>query len=61
MDCLLQVYLYTTGYQTVPYENLQSEIFEHLIAILNEFGLKVFQNPTGYDVIASYSTIVKTD
>ena len=29
------------------------QIFEHLIAIMNEFDLKVFQHPTGYDVISS--------
>lgn len=57
----LQVYLFSTGYQMVPYENLQSEIFEHLIAILNEFGLKLFQNPTGYDVIASNSVNFKNE
>lgn len=49
----LQVYFFTTGYQMVPFENLQSEIFEHLIAVLHEFGLSLFQNPTGYDVFAS--------
>lgn len=52
----LQVYLFSRGYQTVPYENLQSEIFEHMIAVLNEFGLKLFQHPTGYDVLASNVT-----
>lgn len=57
----LQVYLFSTGYQTVPYENLQSEIFEHLIAILNEFGLKLFQHPTGYDVVASNIISSKTE
>jgi miniconductance mechanosensitive channel len=31
----------------VPFENLQSEIIEHLLAVLNEFELKVFQQPTG--------------
>jgi len=39
---LFMNYLFTTGYQMVPYENLQP--------ILNEFGLKLFQNPTGYDI-----------
>ena len=43
----LQVYVFTKDNQIVPYENLQSEIFEHLLAIMNEFGLKVFQQPTG--------------
>lgn len=57
----LQVYLFTSGFQMIPYENLQSEIFEHLIAILNEFGLKLFQNPTGYDVVASNNTNTKTE
>lgn len=47
----LQIYLFTTGYQMVPYENLQSEIFEHLIAMLNEFGLKVYQNSAGLIVL----------
>jgi miniconductance mechanosensitive channel len=47
----LQVYLFTKNNQFTPYENIQSEIFEHLLAILNQFGLKVFQQPTGEDLI----------
>jgi len=46
----LQVYVFTRNNQFVPYENIQSQIFEHLIAIMNEFGLKVFQQPTGDDL-----------
>jgi miniconductance mechanosensitive channel len=46
----LQIYLFTKNNQFVPYENLQSEIVEHLLAIMNEFGLKVFQQPTGDDL-----------
>jgi miniconductance mechanosensitive channel len=34
----------------VKYENLQSEIIEHLLAIMKEFGLKVFQQPAGEDL-----------
>jgi miniconductance mechanosensitive channel len=48
----LQVYLFTKNFQLIPYENLQSEIFEHLLAIMNEFGLKVFQHPTGDDLLS---------
>jgi miniconductance mechanosensitive channel len=47
----LQVYLFTRNNTFAPYENIQSEIFEHLIAIMNEFGLKVFQQPTGDDLL----------
>lgn len=43
----LQLYLFTKNNQFTPFENMQSGIFEHLLAILNEFGLKVFQQPSG--------------
>jgi miniconductance mechanosensitive channel len=46
----LQLYLFTKNNQFVPYENIQSEIIEHLLAIMSEFGLKAFQQPTGDDL-----------
>jgi miniconductance mechanosensitive channel len=46
----LQLNLFTKETQFIPYENLQSEIVEHLFAIMNEFGLKVFQQPAGDDL-----------
>jgi len=46
----LQLYLFAKNTQFVTYENLQSELVEHLLAIMNEFGLKVFQQPTGEDM-----------
>jgi miniconductance mechanosensitive channel len=48
----LQIYAFTVTNQFASYENVQSEIFEHLIAILNEFGLKIYQTPTGDDLLA---------
>lgn len=32
-----------------PYEKFQSDLIDHILAILPEFGLKVFQRPTGED------------
>jgi len=46
----LEINLFIKNTQFVPYENFQSKIFEHLLAIINEFGLKVFQQPTGDDL-----------
>ena len=46
----LQIYLYTKNNQFVPFEHFQSEILEHLFAIMGEFGLKGFQQPTGEDM-----------
>lgn len=46
----LQLNMFTNINQFVPYENVQSEVFEHLMAIMSEFDLKVFQQPTGDDL-----------
>jgi len=46
----LQLYMFAKNNQFVPYENVQSEILEHLLSIMKEFGLKVFQQPTGDDL-----------
>ncbi len=48
----LQIYAFTQNNQMNPYENIQSEIFEHLLAIMSLFGLRVFQQPTGDDLLA---------
>jgi len=31
------------------YENIQANIFDHILAVLPEFDLRVFQNPSGRD------------
>jgi len=48
----LQVYAFCSKTDLVSYENVQSEIFERLLAMLNEFDLKVYQQPTGDDVLS---------
>jgi len=48
----LQVYVFTKNNKMIPYENIQSDIFEHILSIMGEFGLKVFQQPTGEDLIS---------
>jgi miniconductance mechanosensitive channel len=48
----LQVYVFTKNYQMIPYENIQSEIFEHILAIIGEFDLRVYQQPTGDDLLS---------
>lgn len=41
----LEVYVFTTDTDWSVYEYIQSSIFEHLLAIIPEFGLRVFQYP----------------
>ncbi len=45
----LQIYCFTSTTAWGDYEGVQSDIFDHLLAILPEFGLRVFQNPSGAD------------
>jgi miniconductance mechanosensitive channel len=46
----LEVYCFTNTVVWRDYERIQADIFDHLIAILPEFGLRPFQQPSGGDV-----------
>jgi miniconductance mechanosensitive channel len=46
----LELYCFTSTVAWVGHETTQSDIFDHLFAILPEFGLRVFQSPSGADL-----------
>jgi miniconductance mechanosensitive channel len=46
----IEVYVFTTDIRWNNYEEIQGDIFDHIFAILPEFGLRVFQGPTGTDI-----------
>jgi len=48
----LEIYCFTNTTAWLAYEGIQSDIFDHLLAILPEFGLRVYQHPSGMDVRA---------
>ncbi len=43
----IEIYVFTNTTDWLAYEAIQSDIFDHLLAVLTEFDLQVFQNPTG--------------
>ncbi len=43
----IEIYVFTNITDWVAYEAIQADIFDHLLAVLTEFELQVFQNPTG--------------
>ncbi len=45
----LEIYVFTKTTEWVEYEGIQSDLFDHILAIIPEFGLEVFQEPTGAD------------
>jgi len=48
----VEIYCFTDTTAWVEYEAIQSDIFDHVLAILPEFGLRLFQQPSGRDVQA---------
>jgi len=45
----LEIYAFTNITKWDRYEGIQADIFDHLLAILPEFNLRLFQRPTGLD------------
>jgi miniconductance mechanosensitive channel len=46
----LEIYCFTNTIVWADYEGIQSDIFDHLLSLIPEFGLRVFQNPSGADL-----------
>jgi len=52
----LEVYVFTNDTAWSVYEGIQADIFEHVMALVPEFGLRLFQNPTGADFKKVFSS-----
>ncbi len=48
----IEIYCFTSTTEWAVYEGIQADIFEHVLAQCGEFGLSVFQSPSGTDVAA---------
>ncbi len=47
----VELYFFISDKNWVNYENIQSDIFDHVLAIVNQFDLKIFQYPSGRQYI----------
>ena len=45
----IEIYAFTNDVQWAVYETVQADIFDHLFAVAPEFGIQLFQNPSGND------------
>ena len=45
----IEIYCFSNDTAWARYEGFQGDIFDHLIAVLPEFGLRAFQSPAGSD------------
>ena len=48
----LEIYAYASETSVNPYEDIQADLFDHFLAILPLFGLKVFQNVTDGEYVS---------
>jgi miniconductance mechanosensitive channel len=46
----LEIYAFSNDIRWAVYETIQADIFDHLFAVAQEFGLRLFQNPSGEDL-----------
>lgn len=46
----IELYFFSSVKEWVPYEGIQSDVFDHVLAVIPEFGLSVFQNVSGSDL-----------
>lgn len=45
----IEIYIFCSDSEWTNYEAVQADIFDHVLAIIPEFDLRIFQNPTGSD------------
>jgi miniconductance mechanosensitive channel len=57
----LEIYAFTNDVRWLNYEAIQSDIFDHILAVAPEFGLRVFQNPSGHDMRMLTEGAARTD
>lgn len=53
----LEIYCFTNTVNWDEYEAIQADIFDHMLAILPEFGLRIYQQPSGLDLAAALKSL----
>ncbi|WP_174508327.1 mechanosensitive ion channel family protein [Klebsiella oxytoca] len=46
----IEIYCFTSTVVWAEYEEIQADIFDHIFAVVDEFGLRIHQSPTGNDI-----------
>ncbi|MDA0708591.1 MAG: mechanosensitive ion channel [bacterium] len=52
----IEIYVFSNDIAWANYEAIQADIFDHILAVIPEFDLRVFQEPSGTDLRALRST-----
>lgn len=46
----IEIYAFTATTNWNEYEAIQADVFDHVLAVVPEFDLRIYQKPTGYDL-----------
>jgi len=52
------LYFFSKDKRWANFEDIQSDVFDHLLAIINEFELRIFQSPSGGDLRELRETVI---
>ena len=55
----LEIYVFANTTNWNAYEAIQADVFDHLLAAIPEFGLKVFQSPSGQQLTQAVKSLVQ--
>ncbi len=55
----MELYFFSTIKSWVAYEGVQADVFDHVLAVVPHFGLRVFQEPTGGEIKDAIANIPK--
>ena len=47
----IEIYVFSNNTNWIEYEEIQSDIFDHLLSVLNQFELQIYQYPSGNNFI----------
>lgn len=47
----IEIYVFSKKKEWVIYESVQADIFDHLLAVVRDFDLRIFEYPTGEDMM----------
>ena len=57
----IEIYVFTNDTAWVAYEDIQGDVFDHIMAIVPEFGLRLYQSPSGADVHQVVTHLTKSE
>lgn len=56
----IEIYVFTADTRWAYYEGIQADVFDHLLAVVGEFGLRVFQEPSAHTVREAVGAITES-